>query len=115
MAIIVDVVRVALCLNDSKDNADDPLADDASSESRVGCSKHLLPVVQGVACNVCLCLAVGNALFAQLSLPAASGFATHSLHPDDLVEVCLCECDVRNTLWSRLIGNRKRLRRYVER
>ena len=88
VAIKVGVVWVALCLDDAKDNADDALADDARSETRIGRPKQLPPVVQRVVCYVCERHAVGNALPAQIALPMAGGPATHSWCTGEPLEVC---------------------------
>ena len=104
MAIRVGVVRVALCRDDAKDNADDALADDARSETRMGRPKQLHPVVQRVVCYVCEGHAVGNALCAQRALPLAGGLATHAWCTGDLFEVCPLKHHFETRLRRRLRG-----------
>ena len=113
MAIRVGVVRVALCLDDSKDNADDALADDAGSESRIGRPKQLLPVVQRVACYVSEGDVVGNALYALRALPLAGGLATHAWCTGDLLEVCPLKNHAQTRLRRRPTGKRHRLLRDI--
>ena len=104
MAIRVGVVWVALCLDDAKDNADDALADDARSETRIGRPKQLLPVVQRVVCYVSAGDLVVNALRAQRALPVAGDLATHAWYTRDLLEVCLRKNHVQTTRRRRLTG-----------